>query len=52
MKWTLKKANTLVVSKHQRIKELEKPIESEDLETINFVRCMHDMIWVMDNHEA
>jgi hypothetical protein len=34
------------------VKELEKSIESKDLEMINFVSCMHDMIWVMEKQET
>ncbi len=52
MKRTLEKVNIPTISKCRRVKELEKPIELKDLETINFVDCMHDMIWVMEKRET
>ncbi len=52
MKCNLEKANTPTNSKRRRVKELEKLIELKDLETINFVNCMHNMIWVMEKREA
>jgi hypothetical protein len=34
------------------VKELENPIKSKDLETINFIGYMHNMIWVIEKQEA
>jgi hypothetical protein len=52
MEQTPKKANTFVASNYRRVKELENLIELKDLEMINFVDCMHDMIWAMEKQEA
>jgi hypothetical protein len=52
MKQTLEKVNVPTTSKRQQVKELENLIEPKDLEMINFVNCMHDMIWVMEKQEA
>jgi hypothetical protein len=52
MKWTLEKANVPFVSKHRWVKELEKSIELKDLEMINFVDCMHGMIWAMEKQKV
>jgi hypothetical protein len=48
MKRTPKKVNVPTTSKRQQVKELENLIEPKDLEMINFVDCMHNMIWVME----
>ncbi len=51
MKRTPKKTNILAISKHQWVKELEKLIELKDLETIDFIGCIHNMIWAMEKWE-
>ncbi len=52
MKQTPEKANIPTISKHWWVKELENPIKSKDLETINFIGYMHNMIWVIEKQEA
>jgi hypothetical protein len=34
------------------VKELEKLIELKDLETIDFISCIHNMIWAMEKWET
>jgi hypothetical protein len=37
------------ILKHKRVDELDNPITPEDLNTINFAKCMHGMKWAMES---
>jgi hypothetical protein len=52
MKHNLEGSNANAIPKWRCVKEVERNIILEDLETINFVGCMHHMIWFVEKQEA
>jgi hypothetical protein len=48
MKHSLEGSNVNATPKQWHVKEVERSIIPKDLETINFVECMHGMIWSME----
>jgi hypothetical protein len=52
MKRSLEGSSGNAAPKWQHVKEVERSITPKDLETINFVGCIHIMIWSMERWEA
>ncbi len=52
MKHSLEGSNGHAVPKQRHVKEVERNVTPKDLETINFVGCMHRMIWFVERWEA
>jgi hypothetical protein len=48
MKHSLEGSNGHAVPKQRHVKEVERNVTPKDLETINFVGCMHRMIWFVE----
>jgi hypothetical protein len=52
MNHSLEGSNANAILKWRHVKEVERTITPKDLETINFIRRMHGMIWFVEKREA